>query len=149
MPTIQQPGKAKVEFLHLKTKQSNCRCCGRGKTTICDDCHNLFKKGYAFFLEVTNDSTEAARKPTGYAIAFEASKAYFPDNPAESIEPALYFIRETELKKFLGNGYSRPPGFTGHKSKTKFLNKTPRWRGNNPNNKPAGGTRSPTELAHS
>lgn len=137
MGQIQQPGKAPVNFIKLETRDVACRCCGKGRDYICENCHKLLDNGKAILIEVENNSTELKKIPTGYVIAFQANAAYVKENPAVLMTAGIYFIRETDLKEFLGNGYSKYRN-------TKFLNRPPKW--NNSNQRPANSSRHAAQL---
>jgi hypothetical protein len=136
----------KVEFIKLETKDDDCRCCGKGRETFCDRCWDLFQKGYSIMIEVKDNSSEQKKKPTGYSIAVAPGLLYENGHPGVPIATNhLYFIRETDLKQFLGNGYNKTiPG--------RFLNGTPRWKAHGGNNsfnpRTTGSSRQAVELAH-
>ena len=146
MGTIQQAGVKAKPFIKLRTMHEECRCCGKGREWVCDSCNKLLDNGHAFFIEVKNSATEIHKKPTGYAIAFKAADAYENGNPGVPLTPGIYFIKESDLKTFLGDGYNKFNHRTGS-TDGRFLSNGSRWTGS-ANYRPAGDTRSATELAH-
>lgn len=120
----------KLKVIQLQTEHEECRCCGKGREAFCDRCAKLNREGYAFLIEVRDNSTAEKRKPTGYSVAILASSV-------KDFQPTIYFIRATDLKEFLGNDYNKPQPI-------RFLTNRPSW--NNPQSRPAERTRSVTEL---
>lgn len=142
MGTIQQIGRPGKPFIKVATSDSECRCCGKGRVYVCKSCTDLLNSGYAFVLEVKDSSTQQHKKPTGYVIAFVANQAFENGDPLQPMEPGIYFVKESDLKNFLGNGYDKHHrGLHG-----KFLNSSPKWAKHD--RRPAKSTRSVTELAH-
>ena len=126
MGTIQQTGRKTKPFIKLRTMDANCRCCGKGNQWVCDGCNNLLDTGHAFFIEVKNSATDQHKKPTGYAIAFKAADVYENGKPGEAMLPGIYFIRENDLKNFLGDGYDKLTRGNFSTNSGRFLNSTPK-----------------------
>ena len=145
MGIIQQENKTAKPFINLKTVEEYCRCCGTGNQNVCPRCEGLLNNGYAFFIEVKDSSTHERKKPTGFNIAVLASQLWENGNPSSVMQPGIYFIKESDLKQFLGNGYNKPAS-RGQNSSSKFLTGSPKW--NNSNSRPTAGKHSPTELVH-
>jgi hypothetical protein len=147
MGTIKQPGCKDKSYIKLKTMHEECRCCGKGREWVCDSCNALLDRGHAFFIEVKDSSNEQHKKPTGYAIAFIAREAYEHGHPEVTLTPGIYFIRESDLKQFLGDGYNKFNHSARSGAPGRFLHN---GAGSRPrvNSGAADSSRSATELAH-
>jgi hypothetical protein len=131
------------KVIQLEELDRSCRCCGHGREYICDRCDDLLQNGYAVFIEVEDDSTMDRKRLTGYALAVPAHRYWIPGSRNEAMEAnCIYFIHQTELKKFLGNDYRHPKG--GRLKPSKFLTTAPRPINGHPKNS----TRSAAELCH-
>jgi hypothetical protein len=127
----------KVKLIKLDTIDQECRCCGSGKVEFCDRCWDLFQKGYSIMIEVKNRSTAEKKRPTGYAIAVLPGLIEpVAELPLQTNQ--IYFIREADLKEFLGDEYNR------HIRST-FLSTSPKWT--NANRRTTASTRQAAELA--
>ena len=124
--------KIKLKVIQLNTEHEECRCCGRGREAFCDRCGNLNKEGYAFLIEVRDNSTINRQRTTGYSVAILAASV-------KDFQPTIYFIRATDLKEFLSNDYNNPEPI-------RFLSKRPSWNNAQPGSTER--TRQVTELAH-
>lgn len=141
---------AVVQAINVEIHDNDCRCCGNGRITICESCKEMLHSGYAFMIEVFDWSRKSKKKSTGYVVAFKAAQAYEHGKPGVPMQPGIYFIRETDLKTFLGDGYNRTI------KTTEFLSKAPEWNASNKHSKhghrnhsqrqSANSTRSVTEL---
>ena len=136
---------AKVEFFKLKMLDEECRCCGKGRQHVCQKCDALLHKGYAVFIEVADKSTVEKKKPTGYVIATRARKLFEHGHPGTAMTPGIYFIRQTDLKQFLGDGYNNYRTIAPTKTTGRLLQSAPTYR---TESNPTGSTRLITELPH-
>lgn len=142
MGTIKQLGCKDKPFINIKTMYENCRCCGKGRNWVCDSCNTLINNGHAFFIEVRDLLGAQYKKPTGYVIAFKASVAYENGHPEVMLTPGIYFIEESNLKQFLGNGYNK----INYGNPTKVLRNGAKFL--SPDSGTTGSPRSATELAY-
>jgi hypothetical protein len=127
------------KFIQLRKLDETCRCCGHGKEYICDTCYELLHNGYAVLIEMRDDPRPKRKKVTGNAVAILAEKFYEFETQQPITANAIYFIRESDLKQFMGNAYRSS---TDRHPATKLLTAAPRPA----NRQSAGSARSAAEL---
>jgi hypothetical protein len=142
----EDPQGGKFEFIRLQRLDENCRCCGRGTQHICDKCASRIRQGYSFIIEVKDNATEKKKKPTGYAIAYKTDQPCLTGTYLEGKPGRILFIRQSDLKDFLGNDYNNYR--TRGADKGRLLHSVRKITDPQTNSSSTAGPRQATELVH-